>query len=177
MKKIINDYIKAEKRTLTNLDVDTIEALIDELLSCLDNDKTIYTFGNGGSGSTASHLKGDFSKAIFKKTNKRFKIECLNDNIPTMMAVSNDISYDEIFKYQLIDKVNKNDVIIAISGSGNSKNIIKACTYAKSKGAKIISLTGFDGGKLKQISDIHLIIEHLIISYLYTTLEMRDYNE
>ena len=192
MQKFISEYIKNEKSSLSSLDKNIIQNLIDELLLCLEKNKTIYVFGNGGSGSTASHLQGDFNKACFSKTNKRFNVKCLNDNIPTFMAIANDISYDEIFKHQLINRVKKDDLIIAISGSGNSNNVLNACYYAKEKKAKIISLTGYDGGKLKQISDIninsnidnmqisediHLMIEHLIISYLYSALGMRKYNE
>ncbi len=183
MKKIIDEYINNEIEILHALDVENIISIIDILIDALNNEKRIFIFGNGGSGSTASHINNDFNKAIFKKTDKTFKFNCLNDNVPLILAIANDEGYDEVFKYQLKNiGINKNDIVIAISGSGNSQNIIKAVSYAKRKNATIISLTGYDGGKLKKISDyninsniehmqitedIHLFLEHLIISVLY----------
>ena len=161
------------------------------LIKYLYINKNIYVFGNGGSGSTASHLYNDFAKAIFKETDKKFRIYCLNDNIPSLLAVANDIGYEEVFRYQLKRYgISSNDVIIALSGSGNSKNIINAVSYAKDNGATIIGLTGFDGGKLKKLSDysldtnindmritedIHLIINHLLINAFYEMYGMGEY--
>ena len=157
MKKIIDEYINNEIEILHALDVENIISIIDILIDALNNEKRIFIFGNGGSGSTASHINNDFNKAIFKKTDKTFKFNCLNDNVPLILAIANDEGYDEVFKYQLKNiGINKNDIVIAISGSGNSQNIIKAVSYAKRKNATIISLTGYDGGKLKKISDYNI---------------------
>ena len=146
--------------------------------------------GNGGSGSTASHIANDFNKAIFQNTNKVFNFICLNDNMPLVLAIANDEGYEEIYRYQLTDRLTKDDVIIALSGSGNSKNIINAAMYAKSIGALVIGFTGYDGGELKQLADIsidtfidnmqitediHLILEHMIISIFLDTYGKREY--
>ena len=181
-KERITDYINKEIETLKNLNIDKIDEVIDILDNALKTNKKIYVFGNGGSGSTASHITSDFNKAIFKKIDKRFNFICLNDNIPLMLAISNDVSYEDIFVYQLKGHLNKDDIIIGISGSGNSKNIIKACMYAKEIGSTIIGFTGYNGGKLKEIAnysldsnindmqiseDIHLMFEHLMIKLFY----------
>ena len=144
-------------------------------------EKMIFIFGNGGSGATASHFAGDFNKGISYGLKKRFKVLCLNDNIPAMLALANDCTYDDIFVEQLKNFLSPGDVVIGISGSGNSKNVLKAISYANQKQATIIALTGFKGGQLKKITqfclvvpiedmekteDIHLILMHLIKQYL-----------
>ena len=191
MEKIISDYINLEVETIKKLDQKAIKKVIEVLDDALKTHKNIYVFGNGGSGSTASHLYNDFAKAIFKDIDDKFRVYCLNDNIPSLLAVANDIGYEEVFRYQLKRYgVSNNDIIIGLSGSGNSKNIINAVEYAKANGATIIGLTGFDGGKLKKLSDysldtnlndmritedIHLIMNHLIINAFYEKYGMGEY--
>ena len=192
MIKKINNYISTEIHTISNLDINKINSLYQILDDCLNNNKKVYIFGNGGSASTASHMANDFNKAIFNNNEHLFNFICLNDNIPTLLAIANDETYDEVFRYQLQGRITKNDVVIAISGSGNSKNIINACTYAKDIGTTIIGFTGYDGGKLKQISnlsidtninnmqiteDIHLLIEHLLISIFYQNYGQKEYKK
>jgi D-sedoheptulose 7-phosphate isomerase len=177
MKDKIIEYRKKIIDTLNKLDLNEIENLAKLFLKTRDNNKTIYVFGNGGSGSTASHMVCDIIKGCSYKKAKKFKIFCLNDNIPTILAYSNDVNYECIFEEQLKNILEKDDLVIAISGSGNSKNIIKAIDYANSKGAFTFGLTGFDGGKLKHLSkasvnanindmqiseDIHLITLHIL---------------
>ncbi len=186
-KEHIKTYFNNELESIKNLDNKKIEELISKLENALINNQTIYIFGNGGSGSTASHFTADFNKSTFSKIDKRFNFRCLNDNIPTMLAISNDYGYDNIFLKQLNGRLSDSDIVIAISGSGNSKNIIEAVSYAKNAGAFIIGFTGYDGGKLSKLSDleinsginnmqitedIHLIIEHLIISYFHRNYEV-----
>ena len=144
-----------------------------------------YIFGNGGSASTASHFVNDFNKRISEYLTQPFRFICLNDNIATLMAIANDISYDAIFEFQLRGKVTKKDVVIVISGSSNSKNVIIAVEMAKILGATTIGLTGYDGGKLKEIvdfslhipvmsmqitKDIHMIFDHLMMAVFYKKL-------
>ncbi len=163
---------------------------MNEILSSFENGTKIYIFGNGGSAATASHFANDFNKGISEYTEKKFNFVCLNDNIPTFTAIANDIGYDSIFEFQLKGRLKKNDVIVAISGSGNSKNVLLAVNYAKSIGAKIIGVTGYDGGKLKQISDIslhvpvnsmqitediHMIFDHLMMSIFYKELANKEH--
>lgn len=181
----INDYIALEIETLQKLDV----AAINEAMNLIDetrkNKGNIYIFGNGGSSATASHFQNDFNKGVSEYIEEKFRFQCLNDNMATIMAIANDIGFEDVFSFQLHNKLEPNDIIVAISGSGNSKNVIKAVEYAKSKGNKIIGLTGYNGGKLKELSDIslhapimsmqvtediHMIFDHLIMSIFYKTL-------
>lgn len=155
-KKDIENYYRLEIETIEKIDKDELNKVLNELVDCFDRGGTIYAFGNGGSAATASHMVCDFNKGICSELEKRFNFVCLNDNTPIMMAIANDTSFDDIFKYQLEKKLSKDDVIIAISGSGNSKNIMKAAVYAKEIGCKVIAMTGYDGGRLDQLSDLHL---------------------
>lgn len=156
MKNNIKQYQIKLIESIKNIEIDNIEKIALALIEARDNGKTIYTIGNGGSGSTASHMVCDITKGCSFKKPKRFKMFCLNDNIPTVLAYSNDVSYDVIFEEQLKNVLVEGDVVLGISGSGNSKNIINAVKYAKSINAKIIGFTGYNGGKLKELSDISL---------------------
>jgi D-sedoheptulose 7-phosphate isomerase len=181
----IKNYIELEIDTLRNLDVDSVNNAMNLILQTYESKKKIYIFGNGGSSATASHFQNDFNKGISEYTDIKFNFVCLNDNIPTVMAIANDIGFDEIFRFQLKNRLEDGDIIIAVSGSGNSPNVIKAVEYAKSNGNKIIGLTGYSGGKLKGLSDIslhapipsmqvtediHMIFDHLMMSIFYKTL-------
>ena len=181
-KDMIIRYFLQEIDVINKLRIDDINKVFGVLDDCLHNGRRVYIFGNGGSGSTATHMTNDFNNALFKETDKTFDFYCLNDNIPTMMAIGNDLEYADIFLYQLIGRLKKDDVVIAISGSGNSENIVRAVTYARDCGAVVVGFTGYDGGKLKQIADytidsnvpnmeisedIHMILDHLLISTFF----------
>lgn len=146
--------------------------------------------GNGGSAATASHFACDLAKGTIKDNpyiKKRFKVIALTDNIPLITAWSNDTDYSQVFIEQLRNLLNKDDVVIAISASGSSENVLKAVEYANQRGALTIGLTGFDGGKLKDIAnkclkvssdsmerieDVHLILEHLLCLWLREELRV-----
>jgi D-sedoheptulose 7-phosphate isomerase len=175
--KTISNYIEELKKTLNNIDISEIDIIAKAFNKARKNGNHIYVFGNGGSGSTASHMVCDFLKGSSYKKDDKFKILCLNDNIPTILAYSNDVSYDEVFVEQLKNYLKPNDLVIGISGSGNSKNIIKAIDYANKNNGITIGFTGFDGGKLKKASkysinamvndmqiseDIHVICMHIL---------------
>ena len=177
----IREYIELEKSILDKLDIDAINEAVTVLADTLDTESTVYVFGNGGSASTASHYVCDFNKGVSIKLEKKFRFVCLNDNVATVMAIANDCGYENVFSMQLEGKLKKGDVIFAISGSGNSKNVIKAVEYAKEQGNEIISLTGYSGGKLLQLSDhpihvnindmqiaedVHMMLCHMISSIL-----------
>ncbi|WP_191017001.1 SIS domain-containing protein [Treponema zioleckii] len=181
----IKDYIELEKDTLSKLDVSAINDAMNLIIQAYEGKHTIYIFGNGGSSATASHYQNDFNKGISEYVENKFRFQCLNDNMATIMAIANDIGFEEVFRFQLKNKLEEGDIIIAISGSGNSKNVINAVEYAKSCGNKIIGMTGFSGGKLKEMSDIslhvpvmsmqttediHMVFDHLIMSIFYKTL-------
>ncbi len=181
----INTYLEHEIDTLKALDVNEINAALNLLLETFENGNTVFVFGNGGSSATASHFQNDFNKGVSEHTEKKFNFQCLNDNVATVMAVANDIGFEEVFRFQLVGHMRPGDVVLAISGSGNSKNVLNAVEYAKSQGAKVIGLTGFGGGKLKELSDvslhvpvnsmqitedIHMVFDHLMMSIFYRDL-------
>ena len=115
--------------------------------------------GNGGSSSTASHMVNDINKTASMNMEKKFKVISLTDNVPVVLAWANDVSYDSIFVEQLKGFLSEGDVVIGISGSGNSPNVLKAIEYANSKGNVTIGLTGIGGGKLKGMAKLPLVIE------------------
>lgn len=181
MKHIIKNYLDTLSATIANLSMDEIETVAGLLKQARDNGKQIFIFGNGGSGSTASHFACDINKGASMPGQKRFKVICLNDNIPIMLAYSNDISYECVFKEQLDNFCNEGDLVIAISGSGNSKNVIAALTLAKERNCVTVGITGYSGGKLKEMADyslnanvndmqisedIHMIWVHLMLKCL-----------
>lgn len=181
----MDDYLAREIEVLKNVNMDEWEEAFRCVLRHYEKGSTVYTMGNGGSASTASHMICDFNKGVSCELNKRFNFVCLSDNVAEMMAIANDTSYDNIFLYPLVNKLKKDDLIIAISGSGNSHNIIKACEYAKEMGCDIIGVTGYQGGKLKQIAnyhidiavddmqiteDVHLIFNHMMMQVLWKYL-------
>lgn len=162
------------------------EDIVSILTEARDSGRRVYVMGNGGSASTASHMASDLDKGASRKDAPRFKSIALTNNIPIMLAWANDSSYEDIFVEQLRNHLEKGDVVIGISGSGNSENVLRAMEYANGAGAKTIGLSGFDGGKLaklaktnyivpshcmQQIEDIHLIIEHLLSMILRDSAE------
>ena len=140
--------------TLEALDLQSVAAMEDAFAQAHQSGNRIFTMGNGGAGASASHAAGDFIKGASYGLDQRFKMICLNDNLPSMMAIANDIGWDDIFVEPLKNYVEPGDVVIGISGSGNSRNVLKAIAYAQSIGAVTIGMTGFSGGKLKSMVDI-----------------------
>lgn len=151
--------------------------IVSVLAGARDSGRRVYVMGNGGSASTASHMASDLGKGASRKDASRFRAIALTDSIPAMLAWANDSSYADIFVEQLANHLEPGDVVIGISGSGNSENVIKAIEYSNGAGAVTIGLSGFDGGRLakaakvgyvvpsrcmQQVEDVHLIIEHLI---------------
>ena len=147
--KCIEKLSKQEKqiRKITNI-----------LMKKRDAGKTIFTVGNGGSASTASHFVSDLLKTSITKKNKRFKAISLVDNLPVILAWANDASYDDIFVEQLKNLVSKGDVVIAFSGSGKSENVVKALRFAKKNGAICLGFTGMNGGYFPKLCDICCVV-------------------
>lgn len=183
-KRFIREYLEDIKRLLGSMEEDLINR-IDKLASILvkarENRNTIFIMGNGGSASTASHFVVDLSKCTIVDGFPRFKAVALTDNIPSMLAWANDVGYEQIFVEQLKNLMEPGDVVMGISVSGNSMNVIKAIEYANKNGGVTIGLSGGDGGKLLQyareniqvpssrmqkVEDIHLLIEHLLMSLI-----------
>ncbi len=179
--KQIGAYIDLEKKILENLPQEDINQAMNMLEEARLSGKRIFTCGNGGSASTASHMVCDFNKGVSLNQEVKYDFECLSDNVAHMMAVGNDISYDDIFVIPLKNKLKEGDVLIGISGSGNSENVVRAFAYAKEKGAKTIAMTGYSGGKLKGMADcslhvnvdnmqvaedLHLVLNHMMMFIL-----------
>jgi D-sedoheptulose 7-phosphate isomerase len=158
-----------------------IEKATQLLLCCYHGGKQMFLIGNGGSAATASHFANDLSKGTRCEGRKRFKAFSLTDNIPLVTAWANDHSFEEIFVEQLTNLLHPGDLLVAISGSGNSRNILKAVEYVNAHQGHTFGLIGFQGGKLKDlvhesiivpshrqeiIEDIHLILEHIICKYI-----------
>lgn len=178
----ISDYFAKLQNVMNNIDIESVNVLMNVLMQALEQKKQIFIMGNGGSAATASHFVCDFNKGLSYEKDKRFKFICLNDNIPTMMAYANDVSYDNVFVEALKNYYNEGDLVIGISGSGNSKNVLNAIQWANDNAAITIGLTGYSGGKLlpmckynvhipiddMQITeDLHMVLDHCIMKILY----------
>ncbi len=173
----VTDYITRLQQTLTHIPTAPIEEAIGILHEARLAQRTIFIMGNGGSASTASHFVCDLAKNTRKLAAPDFRVLGLTDNIASITAYANDEGYDQVFARQLAAFVQPGDVVIAISTSGNSPNVLEAVRVARAARATTISLTGFDGGELapmsdlnlhvasnviEHVEDIHLVLEHLI---------------
>ena len=176
------DYKQDIKKALDKFEFD--EKILDILKNSIKNNQRIFIAGNGGSAALAMQYACDFSKGANKDWEKnfsRYKIISLVGNTSYITAIANDSGYDEVFRQQLVNLASKNDILILISSSGNSPNIIKSAEYAKKIGMIVIGITGFNGGKLKKIcdysahvdfdsyeisEDIHQIFGHFLACYL-----------
>ncbi len=173
------DYLK---KILDKISLIEIRYFVETIIEARKNDSTIFFIGNGGSAATASHFANDLAFGT-REYNKPFRVVSLTDNVPVMTALGNDEGYEEIFKKQLQIYGKEDDILVAISASGNSPNLVRAFEYASVTKIKTIAIIGFDGGKLKKIADqvihiptekgeygpaedIHLIIDHLVGAYL-----------
>ncbi len=180
-KSFIGQYLFHITTLLTECSVERIMDVLDLLIWAREREKKVFTFGNGGSASAASHLTCDLSKGTIGGSRKRFKVICLADNIPLITAWANDEDYADIFVEQLDPLLDADDVVFGISGSGNSPNVIRAIELGNRRKAHTVGLAGFDGGRLAQlaevsitvpsdnmhhIEDVHMVIIHLLTSYL-----------
>jgi D-sedoheptulose 7-phosphate isomerase len=174
-------YVQEIKDSLDRLPWEAIETAIAVLQEARLTDRQVFIMGNGGSAATASHFACDLGKGTVMPGLPRFRVIALTDNMPLFSALANDYGYDRVFAEQLASLVRPGDVVIAISGSGNSANVLQAVDFARQVGATTVGMTGFDGGKLKdavdvsilvpngcmeQVEDLHLLLEHLICTEL-----------
>lgn len=179
-------YLSQLKKLLDNFSYDRFEEIGQTLISAHNAGKQVFIMGNGGSGATASHFVCDINKGACLELEKKFRVICLNDNMPSILAYANDLSYNEIFVEQLKNFLQSGDVVIGISGSGNSENVLRAISYAKENEAKTIGLSGFNGGKLSRIvdipfvvaindmqkvEDVHMVVVHMLMQYLCKALK------
>lgn len=193
-REFITVYLDEVKRCLDTLDKNKLELAIDMIIESYKNDRNVFILGNGGSASTASHMSCDLGKGtlqrVYDNTERRLKVISLTDNVALMTAFANDLSFDDIFIQQLRNLIETDDLVIALSGSGNSPNVVKAIKYAKACRAKTIGFLGFkNGGKLGKmvdcaviidsthygpIEDIQLVLNHLIASWIAKIKNIHD---
>lgn len=178
---MIREYLDWAREVCGLIEPGEVQALIDLLMDARKNGRGIFVLGNGGSAATASHLSVDLGKGTLRGTEDqpRFRVNSLTDNLPYVTAWANDFDYDLVFEQQLRNLGAPGDVVIGISASGNSRNVIRAFEYARSAGMVTAAMTGFSGGKLKDVADhsvhvpvddygmaenMHMIIVHVIIT-------------
>lgn len=180
MRTHIDSYVSRLTETLERLPREPVSELGDALLRAYRNDKQVFTLGNGGSASTASHMAADLAKNTIGPHMRRFRIASLNENAAIMTALANDIGYEHVFSEQLIEVVRPGDVLVAVSASGNSPNVLRAIEFARGEGAEVIGVLGFDGGRAAQLADVaivvpsdnygivedvHLMINHMLVEF------------
>jgi D-sedoheptulose 7-phosphate isomerase len=178
----INAYFDKLKNVIDTIDVNQVDNLMNLLVDALQNERQIFIMGNGGSAATASHFVCDFNKGLSYGKQKRFKFICLSDNVPTVMAYANDTSYYDVFVEPLKNYFHSGDLIVGISGSGNSKNVVNAVKWGNENGGATVALTGYSGGILKEIAmhnvhipvddmqiteDLHMVLDHCMMKILY----------
>ena len=184
MKELINSSIKSHSEAVNLIDEKEIYQASDLIKKSLSENNTIFWCGNGGSASQANHLSAELIGGMYKDKKSPFKSVCLNVDTAFITAWSNDDSFDNIFSRQLESLAQSGDILIALSTSGNSKNIINAVQYCSENDIKIISLTGFDGGLLKDYSDININISinstqriqemHILIGHIICDIIEKD---
>ncbi len=177
----VRSYFSTVQELLNHIPFSAVDQVVDALASANRAGQTVYICGNGGSAATATHFGCDLAKRPIVAGQPRYRVISLTDNNALMTAISNDIGYDVVFSEQLLPLVRKGDILIGISGSGNSKNVINAVEVAKAAGAITIGFSGYDGGKLApavdisvhvasfnmaMVEDVHLMLEHAICERL-----------
>ena len=178
---LVNDYLTQLEQTLRNLSRDEIEAVVDALLDNVRAGRQVFIIGNGGSAATASHMMNDLNKYTLVPGGPRFRALAFTDNVPLLTAWGNDAAYEDVFVEPLRNFLRPGDLLIAISTSGNSPNVVKAVEYANASGALTVGFVGNDGGKLAELArllvripsphigqqeDGHMVLDHVIVHTL-----------
>jgi D-sedoheptulose 7-phosphate isomerase len=186
IQEFVEDYLTELKKALDRLDIKKVEQAIEMLMEAYREGRRVFILGNGGSAATASHMACDLGKGtlsrVYDKKERRFRVMSLTDNVSLLTAFANDLSFDDIFIQQLRNLLEKDDLLIVLSGSGSSSNVIRAVKYAQECRTKTIGFLGFKtGGKLAKlvdcpiiiqsnrygpIEDAHLVLDHIITSWL-----------
>jgi D-sedoheptulose 7-phosphate isomerase len=186
IRQLFLDYCQGLKEAVDSIPRDAAEKFLQVLESAYLEGRQVFLMGNGGSGASASHAAGDLNKGVSYGREKRFRVISLNDNLATLTAYANDVSYVDVFVEQLKNFLQPGDLVIAISGSGNSPNVLKAIEYANHHGAVTVGLTGFSGGKLvelaqvpvhvpvndmQKVEDIHMMLFHVAMQVLCARID------
>jgi D-sedoheptulose 7-phosphate isomerase len=180
------EHIERLQRALSAVSPDDLDALGESLFRAYRDDKQVFTAGNGGSSSTASHIAADLAKNTIGPNMRRFRIASLSENAAIVTALANDLGYENVFVEQLVNVIRPGDVLIVVSASGNSPNILKAMRYARAQSAEVVALLGFDGGEAAGLADvavvipsddygvvedIHLIVNHILVKHFKARLD------
>jgi D-sedoheptulose 7-phosphate isomerase len=166
---LVRSYLDELRSLLDALDGEHIWGVVGALFSVYQRGRRIFLVGNGGSAATASHFACDLAKNVSAAADRRFKVIALTDNVPLLTAWANDISYERVFAEQLESLVEAGDAVIAISGSGNSPNVLRAMELARARGATTIGLTGFEGGRLKPLCDVCVVVPSIRMDQIEDT--------
>ena len=187
----VEDYLSRLQNELDQVDQAALRRWAELIFEAWEKQNFVFVIGNGGSGTTATHISEDLGKSLLRETDlhdeskRRLKIMSLTDNVGWILAIGNDVGYEEIFVQQLMNYASEGDLVIAISGSGNSPNIIKAVEWANRHGLTTFGLTGFDGGKLNELQtdglliglndmgmteSIHLCLFHWVLNDVYARI-------
>lgn len=176
-------YLQGLKTLLDSLPLDKVSEVVEFLRDAQDHRRQVFIVGNGGSASTASHMACDLAKTVMgygANPNPRFRVIALTDNVPLLTAWGNDVSFDRIFSEQIRNLANSDDLLIVITVSGNSPNIVEAVRAAKELGVRSVGLLGFDGGQVANlvdcavvvrsedfghVEDVHMVLNHLMTAY------------
>jgi D-sedoheptulose 7-phosphate isomerase len=182
---LADDYIDRLQLVLRSLSRGELTELSEILARAYVNGKQVFTVGNGGSSSLASHMAADLAKNTIGPNMRRFRIMSLSENASIVTALANDLGYENVFVEQLSNLIRAGDVLIVISASGNSPNVIKAIEYARAQSAEVVGLLGFDGGRAAELADlpivvgswdygivedVHLIINHILVEHFRARL-------
>jgi D-sedoheptulose 7-phosphate isomerase len=182
-REYVRGYCDRLKDVLDTLDADVVARVVEVFETVAANDRTLFTIANGGSAAAASHIVNDLCPNSYVEGQPSYRVMCLTDSITSITAIANDSGYDEIFVQQLRALMRPGDVVLALSASGNSPNIVKAVEYANAHGATTVGFCGFDGGRLAQIAQVALhapatrdeygpvedlfsVLGHIIVGYI-----------
>jgi D-sedoheptulose 7-phosphate isomerase len=182
-------YFGRLKRTIDAVPVAPVRTMGETLYRAYQHNKQVFIIGNGGSAATASHMSCDLGKNTIGPNRRRFRVLSLTDNMPLVSALANDVGYESVFSEQLVNLIRPGDLLIVISASGNSTNIVNAIRYARERAATIIALLGFDGGEAAALADecvvvpasdygivedVHMVLNHVLVGYFRERLEHEE---
>lgn len=176
MEQRLDTYLGDLRGAIDALPRDRILELGEALYRAYRDGKNVFTIGNGGSASTASHMAADLAKNTIERNMRRFRIVSLNDNMALLTALANDLGYENVFSEQLKNLIRAGDLLIVISGSGNSPNVVAAIEYARERSAEVAAIVGFGGGRAAELADLAIVVQsdhygivedlHLVINHI-----------
>jgi D-sedoheptulose 7-phosphate isomerase len=184
-------YVTQLKSAIDQIPLERVEAIGNVLYRAYRLNKQVFIVGNGGSAATSSHMACDLGKNTISPNRQRFRVLSLNDNVPLMSALANDLGYEYVFSEQLKNLIHPGDVLVSITGSGNSPNIVRAMEYARERAATNIAFLGFDGGRALQLADeyvlvpvrhygvvedVHLVLDHIFTEFFRARLDADEPN-